>query len=67
MTRGIDTFIYSGSLIILVIKKMAQLDQEDIKFLEDLAAELKKHDGVYDPEAEELENIVFRAKQVEGE
>ena len=44
---------------------MAQLDQEDIKFLEDLAEELRKHKGVYDPEADELENIVFRAKEGE--
>jgi len=41
---------------------MAELDQEDINFLEDLAEELRRHKGVYDPEAEELENIIFRAK-----
>lgn len=39
-----------------------QLDLEDLNFLEDLAEELRKHNGVYDPEAEELENIIFRAK-----
>jgi len=42
---------------------MAQLDLEDIGFLEELAEELRKHKGVYDPEAEELENIIFRAKE----
>ena len=44
---------------------MTQLDQEDINFLEDLAEELRRHGGVYDPEAIELENIVFRAKEGE--
>ena len=37
---------------------MVQLDLEDINFLEDLAEELRRHGGVYDPEAEELENII---------
>ena len=40
-----------------------QLDNEDINFLEDLAEELRRHHGTYDPEAVELENIVYRAKQ----
>ena len=39
---------------------MGELDQEDKNFLEDLAEELRKHDGIYDSEADELENIVFR-------
>ena len=38
------------------------LDQEDINFLKEIAEELKKHDGVYDAEAVELENIIFRAE-----
>ena len=42
---------------------MTELDQEDINFLEDLAEELRRHDGVYDAEAIELENIIFRAKE----
>ncbi len=42
---------------------MVQLDQEDINFLEDLAEELRKHEGVYDAEAEVLENIIFRVKE----
>ena len=39
------------------------MDNEDINFLEDLAEELRKHEGTYDAEAEELENIIFRAKE----
>ena len=42
---------------------MVQLDQEDINFLEDLAEELRNHGGVYNAEAVELENIIFRAKE----
>ena len=42
---------------------MAQLDLEDINFLKEIAEELKRHDGVYDAEAEELENIIFRARE----
>ena len=43
---------------------MAQLDQEDIKFLEELAKELRRIDlKLYGAEADELENIVFRAKE----
>ena len=38
------------------------LDQEDLNFLEDLAEELRRHDGTYEAEAEELENIIFRAE-----
>ena len=45
---------------------MAQLDQEDIKFLEELAKELRRIDlKIYGAEADELENIVFRAKEGE--
>lgn len=37
------------------------LDLEDINFLKDLIEELPKlYDGCYKPEAEELENILFR-------
>lgn len=36
------------------------LDQEDMNFLNDLAEELRRHEGTYDSEAEELENIIFR-------
>lgn len=42
---------------------MVQLDLEDINFLEDLAEELRRHDGVYDAEAVELDNIICRAKE----
>ena len=42
---------------------MVELDQEDINFLEDLAEELRRHEGVYEAEAVELENIVFRARE----
>lgn len=42
---------------------MVQLDLEDINFLEDLAEELRRHDGTYDAEAVELENIIFRARE----
>ena len=45
---------------------MVQLDQEDINFLEDLAEELRRHDGVYNAEAVELENIIHRAKMEEN-
>ena len=38
-----------------------ELDQEDLNFLEDLAEELRRHEGVYDAEAIELENIIHRA------
>lgn len=41
---------------------MVQLDIEDMNFLKDLAEELRRHNGVYDPEAEELENIIIRAE-----
>ena len=41
---------------------MAQLDQEDINFLKDIAEELRAHGGVYNAEANELENIIFRAE-----
>ena len=37
-----------------------KLDLEDKNFLDDLIEELRKHDGTYDSEANELENIVFR-------
>ena len=44
---------------------MAELDQEDINFLEDLAEELRRIDPeVYEAEAIELENIIYRAKEV---
>lgn len=43
---------------------MAQLDQEDISFLEDIVEELRNHGGIYNAEAVELENIIFRAKEV---
>ena len=47
---------------------MGELDQEDKNFLEDLIEELRKHDGTYDSEADELENIVFRlTRDEEGE
>ena len=43
---------------------MAELDQEDINFLEDLAEELRRIDPeVYEAEAIELENIIYRAKE----
>ena len=43
---------------------MADLDQEDINFLEDLAEELRRIDPeVYEAEAIELENIIYRAKE----
>ena len=42
---------------------MVQLDLEDINFLEDLAEELRRHEGVYDAEAVELEKIIYRAKE----
>jgi len=46
---------------------MAELDLEDIGFLEELAKELRRIDlKLYGAEADELENIAFRAKQ-EGE
>lgn len=54
-----QTFLYSICYLI----SMTQLDLEDINFLEDLAEELRRHDGVYDAEAVELENIIFRAKE----
>ena len=38
------------------------LDEEDTNFLEDLSEELRRHDGVYEAEAVELDNIIFRAK-----
>lgn len=41
-------------------KKMAELDQEDINFLEDLSEELRRHDGIYEAEAVELDNIIYR-------
>ena len=42
---------------------MCELDLEDINFLNILADELRKIDGdTYQAEAEELENIIFRAK-----
>lgn len=44
---------------------MCELDLEDTNFLEDLSEELRRHDGVYEAEAVELDNIIFRAKQVE--
>jgi len=47
---------------------MVQLDLEDIGFLEELAKELRRIDlMIYGAEADELENIVLRAKQPEGE
>lgn len=39
-----------------------QLDKEDIYFLEELAEELRRIDKVYEAEAIELENIIYRAK-----
>ena len=54
------TFIYSICYLI----SMTQLDLEDINFLEDLAEELRRIDpNVYEAEAVELENIIFRAKE----
>lgn len=44
---------------------MAELDQEDINFLKDLAEELRKISPVYEAEAIELENIIDRANQKE--
>lgn len=45
---------------------MAELDQEDINFLKDLAEELRRIDpNVYEAEAIELENIIDRANQKE--
>lgn len=45
---------------------MAQLDQEDIEFLVELAKELRRIDlKVYGAEADELENIVYRAEEGE--
>ena len=40
--------------------KNFELDQEDKNFLEDLIEELRKHDGIYDSEADELEHIVLK-------
>ena len=37
-------------------------DQEDINFLEDLAEELRRINPVYNAEADELENIIYRAR-----
>ena len=42
---------------------MTQLDLEDTNFLEDLSEELRRHDGVYEAEAVELDNIIFRSKE----
>ena len=42
--------------------------EEDKNFLEDLIEELRRHEGTYDAEADELENIVFRlTRDEEGE
>ena len=38
------------------------MDEEDINFLKDLAEELRRHDGTYEAEAIELENIIYREK-----
>ena len=43
---------------------MAELDHEDLEFLKFIAEELRAIDPkVYEAEATELENIVFRATQ----
>ena len=43
---------------------MAQLDQEDINFLQEIADELRRFENnVYGAEADELENIIFRVKE----
>ena len=39
------------------------MDNEDLKFLQDLVEELRAHEGVYEAEAVELENIIFRVKE----
>ena len=41
---------------------MAELDREDINFLKDIAEELRAHGTVYNAEATELDNIIFRAE-----
>ena len=46
---------------------MAKLDQEDINFLEDLAEELRRIGPVYNAEADELENILFRLTGLDSE
>lgn len=46
---------------------MAELDQEDIDFLKNIAEELRKIGPVYNAEADELENIAYRAEQKEWE
>ncbi len=40
---------------------MGELDQEDLDFLQALAKELRNIDPIYNAEADELENIVYRA------
>ena len=39
------------------------MDNEDINILQDLVEELRAHEGVYEAEAVELENIIFRVKE----
>ena len=39
------------------------MDKEDINFLRDLAEELRRIDSVYEAEAIELENIIYRETQ----
>lgn len=56
-----QTFIYWCEYIIIMT--VINMDQEDINFLEDLAEELRRIDSlVYESEAVELENIIFRIK-----
>lgn len=43
------------------------IDQEDVNFLEDLAEELRKINPVYNAEAIELENILFRITNLDKE
>lgn len=41
------------------------MDEEDINFLQDLAEELRRiNPEVYEAEAVELENIIYRAKTI---
>ena len=43
---------------------MADLDQEDLDFLQEIANELRRFENnVYGAEADELENIIYRAKE----
>jgi len=41
------------------------MDKEDLNFLKDLAEELRKINPIYNAEADELENIIFREETAE--